>query len=304
MNKSISIIAINATLKLRSIVIFTSVFFSACNDEPMQVKPKEDHSNAVVVGVKLLANVTGRLNDTGITQCSNFFDDSEKYMEGHYHSSNENCKNIKDGIAGDVIPKGQDGHSGRDITENNMNDGHAGFSFTKIDHSGKSLAHSAVKWSCVKDNVTGLIWEVKKSDGLHNKDDRYNWYSTDNMTNGGNIGDAAHDDDICVGYDKNNHVYCNTQAFVTRVNAKGYCGANDWRLPSRQELSMIINRGSDTRLVIDKHFFPNTTSDYYWTSSSVADGTHFAWVINFNDGSTSMKIKHGDVPVRLVRGGE
>ena len=65
----------------------------------------------------------------------------------------------------------QDGMVGRDKTVNNSADGRLGFSYSKISPTGAVLANTAVlgsgvnNWACTKDNVTGLIWEVKTSDG-------------------------------------------------------------------------------------------------------------------------------------------
>ncbi len=51
-----------------------------------------------------------------------------------------------------------------DSNQNSNNDGRLGFSFTKLDANGQPLPNSATTWSCVKDNRTGLIWEVKTAD--------------------------------------------------------------------------------------------------------------------------------------------
>lgn len=44
---------------------------------------------------------------------------------------------------------------------NSDSDGDAGFSFTKIDDAGTPLLASAQQWFCVRDNVTGLVWQVQ-----------------------------------------------------------------------------------------------------------------------------------------------
>ena len=38
-------------------------------------------------------------------------------------------------------------------------------SYTKLDAGGNDLPDSAASWTMVRDNVTGLIWEVKTDDG-------------------------------------------------------------------------------------------------------------------------------------------
>ena len=53
----------------------------------------------------------------------------------------------------------QDAQYGRDFNNKDDSDGHAGFSFTKLDANG--------------------------NEGLHDADDRYNWYTTDTSNDGG-----------------------------------------------------------------------------------------------------------------------
>ena len=49
-------------------------------------------------------------------------------------------------------------------------------SYTKLDENGDDLPYEATTWVMVRDNVTGLIWEVKTDDGsIHDKDDTYGW---------------------------------------------------------------------------------------------------------------------------------
>ncbi len=99
-----------------------------------------------------------KLNDTGIT------------WSGEYPSGNNvDCTST-------TITSPQDCNQGRDATHNDDSDGHAGFSFTKLDANGTPLADQSVDyattpWSCVQDNVTGLVWEVKTTTAdIHNKD--------------------------------------------------------------------------------------------------------------------------------------
>ncbi|NEX16735.1 MAG: hypothetical protein C1943_08925 [Halochromatium sp.] len=225
------------------------------------------------------------LNDTGIDWCA---DGNSNFL---------NCP-----VAG--YPW-QDAQDGRDAHQNDPNDGHAGFSFTKLDASGRDLPADAADWSCVRDNVTGLIWEVKTDDGgLHDKDDRYNWYNTDPATNGGFEGYADDDGAICDGYDRNDPAtYCNTQAYVSRVNAQGLCGARDWRLPSRQELLSIVSNDR-YRPAIDTDYFPNTVASWFWSASPYAYGSYGAWVIGFSSGNDPNGYKGSGYAVRLVRGGQ
>ena len=220
---------------------------------------------------------TGKLNDTGITTCAN---DTENNLA---------CP-VTD------FPN-QDAQSGRDVTYNDDTDGHAGFSFTKISSTGAALPASATEWSCVKDNVTGLMWEVKTDDGgLHDKDWTYSWYEPDNTKNGGQAG--TQNGGQC-GETSN----CDTAGLVQKVNETGWCGARDWRMPSEPEMKSIVSRDRHYPTT-DTAWFPNTLSTYYWTSSPIAYG-YSAWVVNFANGDfngrTHWEGKSNSVSVRLVR---
>ena len=226
--------------------------------------------------------ITGILNDTGI-------DWGGDYSSGN----NSDCSSN--------VSAPQDCDQGRDATEDDDSDGHAGFSFTKLDSSGNALAASATEWSCVLDNITGLIWEVKTDDGgLRDKDDTYNWYNSDPATNGGAVGSAGDDGDICYGYDSSDaSTYCNTEAFTARVNAVGLCGANNWRMPDQNELHSIIDYSRHDPS-IDLGYFPNTRSHTYWSSSPSVYSSDDAWLLNFSDSRLSGTSRSYDALVRLV----
>ena len=184
----------------------------------------------------------GRLNDTGITF-------------GASSSSNFT-------VCGGPGEQVQDCANGRDATNNDDSDGHAGFSFTKLDASGNDLPANASNWSCVRDNVTQLIWEVKTNNDipdLHDMDHTYTWYDDNPQTNGGGFGIS--DGGICTA-----GVSCDTQGFTNAVNQAGLCGANDWRMPSVIELLGIVNYNAFNP-AIDRTFFPNTISDVYWSAT-------------------------------------
>ena len=229
------------------------------------------------VSVNSTALPSGLLNDTGITQCSNestlFADCSAASMGGWFGLN-------------------QDGEVGRDFLAANgqltkVGAGDAGFDFTKINATGQSLPASATDWSCVKDNHTGLMWEVKTDDGgLRDKDNTYRWYNTDTNTNGG-----------AVGFDDGGN---NTQAFAQAVNTQTLCGHNNWRLPSKKELLSIVNY-SKSYSAIDGAYFPNTQSGEYWSSSPDAHDSYRAWGVFFNRGQDSGDHKSNTLFVRLVR---
>lgn len=214
---------------------------------------------------------TSKLNDTGITKCGDYSAD---------HSGQPNndvaCSRLNDDD-GDPVPLGQDGHYGRDVTHNDDSDGHAGFSFTKISGNGQALPAAATEWGCVKDNATGLIWEAKTDDaGLHDKDWTYTWHEPDGTKNGGDVG--TQNGGNCGGTSQ-----CDTHAYVQAANTAGWCGANDWQIPTKEELRSIVDYDRCAP-AIDTAYFPNTPSGWFWSSSPATDGGYYAWVFYFSCG--------------------
>jgi len=245
----------------------------------------------------VLPTPTGQLNDTGITLCGDYaFGGSES------HQNDLDC-NLTADAEGDPIPSGQDAVSGRDANtaSNTDSDGHKGFSFSKIDSNGFALTdQTSTTFSCVKDNVTGLIWEVKQeTTGLHSKNDRYTWFNSDAATNGGESG-TLNDNASCEGNAAN---ICNTQAYVARVNIASLCGATNWRMPTRKELRSLVSYDRSNP-VIDTTYFPNTASSSYWSSSPYAPNSNVAWFVGFNFGNDGVNVKSVNHRVRLVRSGQ
>ena len=63
--------------------------------------------------------------------------------------------------------------------------------------------------------------------------------------------------------------------------AMAYCeglklaGHTDWRLPSKKELEIIVDKSRENP-AINTDFFPSTKSSYYWSSSTYAFFTIYA----------------------------
>jgi hypothetical protein len=234
-----------------------------------------DNQNAAASDSVAITAVTGKLNDTGITRCSN---------------------GAKNGlICSSIGYPGQDAQTGQDATNNNNADGHAGFSFTKISGAGKILPANATSWNCVQDNVTGLMWEIKTNDnGLHDKDWIYTWYEPNNSKNGDN---AGYQNSPTCGKTS----ACDTASYVQAINTAGWCGAKDWRMPTKKELHSIISY-HHSHPSIDAAYFPNTnTKSFFWSSSPYAYSGLLALGVSFDNSVDVLSGKSSPNYIRLVR---
>jgi hypothetical protein len=261
--------------------------------------------------------ITKPLNDTGISLCGDYaFPDATHNNSTGCQGSTQTVDGIEIGNGLDPIPAGQDAHFGRDVTDNDSDDGFKGFSFTKLGNNGAALAIQGgsysdigleavgTKWSCVRDNVTGLVWEMKTNDvvaGLRDKDWTYTWYNSDSTGNGGNAGAP----DIDTGSSDNCYYQesCDTEKYVAYINSAYLCGANDWRLPTRAELKTLRHLGVSSP-AIDHDYFPNTPANSFWTASTRASDADYAWRTDFNSGADEVSVKSSAFSVRLVRDAE
>ncbi|WP_202763172.1 DUF1566 domain-containing protein [Bathymodiolus thermophilus thioautotrophic gill symbiont] len=239
------------------------------------------------------------LNDTGMT------------WGGDYPlGNNTNC-------TGAVILE-QDCSHGRDAkaiagTLGKVGGGKAGFDFTKLGSTGNVLSiqnatwiiggtgteSAGTKWSCVEDNHTGLIWEVKTDSGskdsntldqvhtnIHHKDNRYRW--------GGKTALGRDSDNKEGAYDNN------WTGLVDGTNAENLCGDNNWRVPTLEELHSIADL-SVVSPIIDNHYFPNTVSLSFWSSLPSLYNSGLAWLLDFSSGNSGNYSRRNKFYVRLVR---
>jgi uncharacterized protein YcnI len=251
-------------------------------------------SDTVKVTVKTKADTTASsLNDTGLTLCG----DANESNATYYNDLDCNATADADG---DSIPTGQDGQSGRDVTNYDDSDGFAGFSFTKISSNGEELPNTATEWSCVKDNVTGLMWELKRLDGsLQDSTWTYTWYDDTATRNGGVNGSKNTDNQAACGDDSS---VCDTASFVKSVNQVGLCGKSDWRVPSTRELhSLEIYSNYEFGIGIDQSYFPYMSTNYYWTSDTHAAYTDNAFLVNFSSRQLTYGAKSTGYSLMLVR---
>ncbi len=111
--------------------------------------------------------------------------------------------------------------------------------------SPRFTAGTGTEAACVTDNLTGLMW-VRSPDSVTRT-----W-----------------------------------QQALDYANGLDLCGYTDWRLSNVNELESLVNAGqSNTAAWLNTQGFSNVQSSYYWSSTSVADYSYDAWVVNMWNGS-------------------
>ena len=193
-----------------------------------------------------------------------------------------------------------------------------GFDYTKVCNSGELAGQGACPtdpvlgngtndWACTRDNVTGLIWEVKTTSGLRDADYLYTWFNPHSPD-----GDPGAENPST--FDCETAGRCDTAKFVEDVNAAGLCGAHDWRLPTVQELGGLVDMGQPAgEPAIDPAYFPHTPLMPFWSSTPFANaalggGVPSAWFVDFDHDSACGGDCFTDrvlpMSVRLVRSGQ
>jgi hypothetical protein len=119
----------------------------------------------------------------------------------------------------------------------------------------------------VIDRLTGLQWEQKTDDMTpHDKDNLYSWSTTGD-------GDTADADGTAF------------TSFLLALNAAGFAGHYDWRLPTIAELQTILLEPypCTTSPCIDPVFGP-TIAGGGWSATTNADSPSDACYVAFNSG--------------------
>ena len=213
------------------------------------------------------------INDTGVTTYSN----NNDILEACATASTQ----------------AQDCHHGRDNNSEIIKQGFgiAGFDFNKLDSNGVSLPLDADKWDCVVDHTTGLTWEIK----LKNNEQSpryyrhtYSWYQESLLHY------STPDNGAC-----DESAICDTQFYLAKLNESNLCGKSNWRLPTKSELQNIVNYGS-LQPSIDINLFPNTVSEFYWTSTIDSDDEGSVWAVDFNVGRVAGSASNGGRYIRAV----
>jgi hypothetical protein len=169
--------------------------------------------------------------------------------------------------------------------------------YVGIDEKGGQLSPGEAG-PCALDQFTGLTWEAKaETPGLHGRDNTYSWFSPGEDASGELDYRGKPDGGECSGSK------CDTHAIVLAVNEAGYCGFNDWRMPTRDELGSISDPRKNAKPPsINIIYFPNTRSGDYWSSNDYQFHWNTAWLWGFGNGLDRVEWKESPKYVRLVRG--
>ena len=234
------------------------------------LEAKNDGTVVSLSSMPTEANTTGpALNDTGITSGGDY----PSGFDSHNGSSAVCDGGYLDADNGNAFAAfaAEDCELGRDATNNNSSDGHAGFSYTRLNADGSEYSgsgdYSTEPWVCVLDNVTGLIWEVKTTIDNTNPsyyDKGYTW----------------HDASATLA------AYLNGDNF-NNTDGSGLCGRTDWRLPTVQEIYGLTDYAATSTPFIDTGYFPNTQNNLaYWAADLNVnpDLSDYVWAYDpFND---------------------
>ena len=190
---------------------------------------------------------------------------------------------------------------------------------SKFDLYGNELPDSASSWACVKDNTTGIMWEVKigsdyeiGNEGLQDMDDLYTYYDSSNVVNGSNdFGDKNSTSVNCsFANESSNDKSCNSEDFITAMNTgseigEAYCGRKNWKLPNQLEFIQLLDLGQyqpDFPSIFGGQRRWNQSDASFWTrdsDSSVSPQKQIA--VNFDGfGVTELISKSNERNVRAV----
>jgi hypothetical protein len=257
---------------------------------------------SILASGAVMAQATGKLNDTGITTCADAagnnltcgYGDGDGY--GYPRQDGEYGRSAKD-------------RDGQSLGKTGASDANSkGYDYTKLRYdTGAALTAGATlgtgtNWGCTKDNVTGLIWDMKVTTASNARlnTNTYNWKNSTAASNGGVSGTTGTaSGTTCFSST------CDTEAFVAYINTQNICGesANDWRLPTRLELMSIVDaskQGTGTATA-DATYFPNLMAGRYWTADNVAGNPNDARTVHFGSGADGTAVKTTKNYVILVR---
>jgi hypothetical protein len=90
----------------------------------------------------------------------------------------------------------------------------------------------------------------------------------------------------------------------------GSCGLSDdstvgdWHLPNKNELWSLVDYGRSNPALLAGHPFSNVQGSYYWSGTTYADGTGYAWLVGIYSGDVDYVYKFDNFYVWPVRSGQ
>jgi len=96
-----------------------------------------------------------------------------------------------------------------------------------------------------------------------------------------------------------NKTWTQAQEYCDELNAQRYAGFDDWRLPTIGELWTLIDHSRFNPASL----FPDMPSKNFWSSSSCAYNTDYAWNVCFDVGFVYNGYKSYVYAARCARGG-
>ena len=99
-------------------------------------------------------------------------------------------------------------------------------------------------------------------------------------------------------------VYIEAAEYIIELNQKRHAGFNDWRLPTLSELKALTT-GTEAVSSGNMRAFTGVQSFYYWSSTTSAYHTDYAWGVALNYGPVYRDAKSSNCGyVWPVRGGQ
>ncbi|AWB66463.1 hypothetical protein C2869_08495 [Saccharobesus litoralis] len=190
----------------------------------------------------------------------------------------------------------QGGESANAIFGSERNIGHGWVGFSKLDEQGRPLADDAPSWHCVRDNSTGLIWQVKKAniDALLSAHHRYFWRKVDEKVKARQNLSRCRQQETCYVED-----------YVRWINSQNFCGLSDWRVPSVVEgMTLLHNHYRMLPKVKQNYLVPAGIRSRFWatTSSNAYSRLRVLGIDKNGQLSIGVGAYYGSHGLRLVQG--